>query len=288
MATELLALTGGRSLEYLSNGVVSDAAIIFHQGTLADLIGWGSSLSSLADQGIRAVSFNRSGYGRSSSLDNRVVLDTGRDVTQILDHLNLTKFVSIGASGGGPPALATGLDERCVGVVTVGGLAPFNQPDLDFYAGMKAGDILEYKTALRDINEFLEMFGADGPVTIWCLPDQEALASPASDEMKAAVAKTYEFGLRCLVDDYSSYLSPWGFDVEDIEVPVVLFQGALDENVPPGHGQWLARKIRNAHLVVKPEEGHISIWHRCRQEIFETATRLLTTNMAPRLQQRDL
>ena len=43
MATELLTLTGGRTLEYLSNGVMSDSAIIFHQGTLADLIGWGGS-----------------------------------------------------------------------------------------------------------------------------------------------------------------------------------------------------------------------------------------------------
>jgi pimeloyl-ACP methyl ester carboxylesterase len=277
MATELLTLTDGRTLEYLSNGVMSDSAVIFHQGTLADLIGWGSSLRNLADQGVRAVSFNRSGYGRSSSLDNRVVIDTGKDVAQILDHLNLTKFVSIGASGGGPPALATGLDERCLGVVTVGALAPFNQPDLDFYAGMKAGDILEYTTALRNINEFLKMFGNDGPETTWCRPDQEARASPAADEMKAAVAKTLESGLGCLVDDYSSYLSPWGFDVEDIEVPVILFQGALDENVPPGHGQWLARKIRNARLIEKPEEGHISLWYRYRQEIIDTAMSLLST-----------
>ncbi|MGA2295647.1 MAG: alpha/beta hydrolase, partial [Acidimicrobiales bacterium] len=225
MATEQLTLTDGRTLEYQSNGVMNDAAIVFHQGTLADLIGWGSSLSNLAGQGVRAVSFNRSGYGRSSSLDNRVVIETGRDVAQLLDHLNLTNFVSVGASGGGPPALATGLDKRCLGVVTVGGLAPFDQSDLDFYAGMKAGDILEYKTAIRNINDFLAMFGTDGPETIWCQPDQEALASPAADEMKAAVAKTFQSGLRCLVDDYSSYLSPWGFDVEDIEVPVILFQG---------------------------------------------------------------
>jgi pimeloyl-ACP methyl ester carboxylesterase len=277
MATQLLTLNDGRNLEFLSNGVEGDSAIIFHQGTLADLIVFNSQLSDLANRGVRAVSFNRSGYGRSSGLDNRVVNDTGHDVAQLLDHLRVTRFVSAGVSGGGPPALATGLDERCAGVVTVGGLAPYNQPDLDFYAGMKAGDILEYETARRDINELLELLGPDGPETTWCRPDQEALVSPEADEAKTAVAKTLESGLRCLVDDYSSYLSPWGFRVEDIGVPVVLFQGTLDENVPLGHGRWLAHKIPNAHLVEKIGEGHISIALRYRQEILDTAVGLLTT-----------
>jgi pimeloyl-ACP methyl ester carboxylesterase len=276
MATELLTLRDGRTLEYLSNDVKGDSAIIFHQGTLTDLIVWSSWLSDLLDRDVRAVSFNRTGYGRSSGLDNRVVIDTGHDVAQLLDHLGLTNVVSIGWSGGGPPALATGLDERCGGVVTLGGIAPFDQPDFDFYAGMKAGDILEYEAALRDINELLEMLGPSGPETIWCPPDQEALASPDADEFITAVTKTYETGLRCIVDDYSSYLSPWGFGVEEIEVPVILFQGALDGNVPPGHGQWLASKIRNAQLVQKADEGHISIVFRYRQEILETAVSLLT------------
>ncbi|MGD0054148.1 MAG: alpha/beta hydrolase [Acidimicrobiales bacterium] len=277
MTTELLTLSDGRTLEYLSNGVEGESAIIFHQGTLADLIVFNSRLDDLADRGIRALSFNRSGYGRSSGLDNRMVIDTGNDVAQLLDHLRLTNVVSIGFSGGGPPALATGLDERCSGVVTVGGLAPFGQPDLDFYDGMKAGDILEYETALRDINALLDLLGADGPETNWCRPDREALASPKTDEVRTAVAKTFETGLRCLVDDYSSYLSPWGFDVGDIEVPVTLFQGALDENVPPGHGRWLARKIPTAHLAEKAGEGHISIGLRYGPEILDAAVNHLTT-----------
>ncbi len=277
MATELLTLDDGRTLEYLSNGVRADSAIIFHQGTLTDLIVWNGWLRDLADRGVRAVSFNRSGYGRSSGLENRLVIDTGHDVAELVDHLSLTKFVSVGASGGGPPALATGLDQRCSGVVTIGGLAPFGPSDLDFYGGMKAGDVLEYEAALRDINELLEMLGPNGPETIWCQPDMEALASPKADESKAAIAKTHEHGLRGIVDDYSSYLSPWGFRVEDIGVPVVLFQGTLDGNVPPGHGRWLVRKIRNAQLIEKANEGHISIGFRYRMEILDTAVRLLTT-----------
>lgn len=195
-------------MEYLSNGVRGDSAIILHQGTLADLIVFNSWLSDLAGRGVRAVSFNRSGYGRSSGLDNRAVIDTGHDVAQLLDNLQLTNIVSTGVLGGGPPALATGLDERCSGVVAFDGLAPFNQPDLVFYAGMKAGDIFEYETARLGINELLKLLGPDWPETTWCQPDQEALALVAADEGRKAVAETFETGLRCLVDDYSSYFSP--------------------------------------------------------------------------------
>lgn len=275
MPTEILTLADGRALEYASNDVRSDSALIFHQGTLEDLVGWNSWLVDLAAAGVRAVSFNRSGYGRSSGMDNRAVIDTGHDVAELADHLGLRNFVSVGLSGGGPPALATGLDTRCSGVVTLGGLAPFGQPDLDFYAGMKQGDVDEYVAALRDINELLELLGPNGPDTYWCPPDRDALAMPEAEELQSAIEKTRETGLRCLVDDYSSYLSPWGFDVDQIQVPVILFQGELDGNVPLGHGQWLAKRIPHSQLVVKPDEGHISIVFRCRPEILDAATSLL-------------
>jgi hypothetical protein len=38
--------------------------------------------------------------------------------------------------------------------------------DLDFFAAMKAGDILEYEAALRDINELLEILGSNRAATI--------------------------------------------------------------------------------------------------------------------------
>jgi len=252
MDYRLFTLSDGRDLEYATNGVAPGAALVLHQGTLADLSVWGSWLEEFARRGIPAVAFNRSGYGRSSPRDGRVTVDVGHDVSELADHLGLRAFVSMGWSGGGSHALATSIDPRCVGVVTLAGIAPFAQDDLDFFAGLKPDDVAEYRAAQGDVDELLAMMRDPTHGNEWCEPDRRAMATPAMQELNAAVARTTSFGLRCLVDDYSSYLSPWGFDVDEVTVPVVIFQGDLDENVPLGHARWLARHLRNSRLLVYP------------------------------------
>ena len=274
-----MTLSDGRELEYATNAVYSSRVIIFHQGTLADLSVWGSWLEEFETLGHRAVAFNRSGYGRSSGKDGRVTLDVGRDVGELADYLGLSDFVSVGASGGGPHALATSLDPRCRGVVTLAGLAPFAREDLDFYDAMKAADILEYHVALRDIDELIALMDDPEHGNEWCEPDRIAMGTRAMDEVTQSIERCLSFGRQCLVDDYSSYLSPWGFDVEEISVPVVIFQGEVDENVPVGHAKWLARHIRGAQLRLYPREGHISLVFSHRDDIVAALEDLLARDV---------
>ena len=280
MDYRILRLRDGRDLEYATNGVAADAAIIMHQGTLTDLSVWGSWLEEFARLGFAAVAFNRSGYGRSSAKAGRVTVDVAHDVAELADHLGLRSFVSVGWSGGGSHALATAVDSRCRGVVTLAGIAPFAQEDLDFFDGLKADDVAEYRAALRDINELLAMMADPAHGNEWCEPDRWAMSTPAMREFEAAVARTRTFGWDCLVDDYSSYLSPWGFDVDEVDVPVVIFQGDLDENVPLGHARWLARHLLNARLRVYPGEGHLSLVFRHRDDIVAATRELLEDGVA--------
>ena len=51
--------------------------------------------------------------------------------------------------------------------------------------------------------------------------------------------------------------SPWGFDVGQISVPVLLMHGRMDKAVPFSHGQWLAAHIPGVEasrpaLIPKP------------------------------------
>jgi pimeloyl-ACP methyl ester carboxylesterase len=109
----------------------------------------------------------------------------------------------------------------------------------------------------------------------WCEPDRLAMATPAMAEVSASVERTASFGWRCLVDDYSAYLSPWGFDVDAVTVPVVIFQGDLDENVPLGHARWLARHLANSQLRLYPGEGHMSLVFSHRDDIVTAVRELL-------------
>ena len=59
-------LSDGRNLEYLTNGLKSEAAIILHAGTTQDIAGWQTWLDYFASKGVFALSFGRSGYAGST------------------------------------------------------------------------------------------------------------------------------------------------------------------------------------------------------------------------------
>jgi len=63
------------------------------------------------------------------------------------------------------------------------------------------------------------------------------------------------------VDDDLAFIRPWGFEVASIPVPVSVWYGPHDTLVPTGHGEWLARAIPGAKVVVL-DGGHFAIYER--------------------------
>lgn len=58
------------------------------------------------------------------------------------------------------------------------------------------------------------------------------------------------------VDDNIAFTRPWGFDVADIRVPVLLTYGRTDVLVPAAHGDWLAKHVPGAIAWVDDDAGH--------------------------------
>jgi len=155
---ENLTLSDGRNLEFVRNGIKSDAAIILHAGTSQDITGWKIWLDAFAKNGVLGIAIGRSGYVGSTAKPGRIIIDIAKDVGELADFLGLKRMVNVGLSGGGQHAIATGLDPRSVGVVTTGSLAPYEEMGEDFYLGMRQADIDEYADALRDINDLVKRF----------------------------------------------------------------------------------------------------------------------------------
>jgi pimeloyl-ACP methyl ester carboxylesterase len=282
-ARQNFTLSDGRNLEYLTNGLKSDSTIILHAGTTQDITGWQTWLDYFASQNISALSFGRSGYADSSFKPGRITIDVAKDVAELSSHRGITKFVNIGLSGGGQHAIATGLDPRSVGVVTVGSLAPLAEIGDHFYTGMQQADIDEYADALKDINLLVKRFQKwqDGDlgdtITGAKLSERDKLAS-SKQTWKVTLdscAFTMQKGWDWVADDYSSYLKPWGFDPRDVKVPAVIWQGGLDKNVPAQHGKWLADNMPNARLELHEDESHLGIFVNYEEEIMQSAIALL-------------
>ena len=57
----------------------------------------------------------------------------------------------------------------------------------------------------------------------------------------------------------TAWCRPWGFDLADIAVPVLLLHGKHDQFVPFGHGEWLASHIPGVEPRLLENDGHLTL-----------------------------
>ncbi len=282
-------LKDGRELEILDNGINSESAIIFHHGTPGHASSWSDWLESAAAAGIRAIAYSRAGYGTSDRNPGRSVVSVNSDIAQVLDGKNITKFVAIGWSGGGPHCLANTFEQRNVGAISLAGVGAFGVADLDFLAGMGPENHEEFGAALKGeavIDQWMnENAGAMKSVTgseireafggLIGVADKATLEGEEADKMAASMRSALAVSFDGWVDDDLVFVKNWGFDLAAINKPVFLWQGDDDFMVPHAHSYWLEKHIPTATLTFKPGEGHISVGVKYRSEILAQAQELL-------------
>ena len=64
--------------------------------------------------------------------------------------------------------------------------------------------------------------------------------------------------LRSVAHDMALFARHWGFLLEEVTPPVIVWQGLADPIVPPSHGHHQAARLPNAQLRVRPGEGHFA------------------------------
>ena len=193
----------------------------------------------------------------------------------MLDRLGLDRFLTLGRSGGGPHALACAalLPDRCDGAATIASIAPWEAEGLDFTAGMGPENVEEYGAAASSAAE-LEAFLADaapgmaeatGDGIADALgglvgdADRHALTGEIADGIARQVRRALSAGTAGWFDDDIAFVTPWGFDLAAIAVPVSVWHGADDRFVPFSHGEWLAAHVPGARVHLYEDEGHISL-----------------------------
>jgi pimeloyl-ACP methyl ester carboxylesterase len=274
MTSETIA-AGGRELDVLRHGAPDAFPLVFHCGTPNAPAEFPSLFDAVARQGWQLVAHARPGYAGSTRHEGRSVADVAADVAAILDHIGQTEFAVLGWSGGGPHALACAalLPDRCRAAASLAGVAPYDAAGLDFLAGMGPENVEEFGAAASSHDElraFLDRFAAGvRDVTPDQVADQlgglidhvdrGALTGDLAESLARMLRRAVSTGVDGWFDDDIAFVTPWGFDLEQITVPVAIWQGAHDKMVPFAHGQWLAQHIPNARVHLYDDEGHLSL-----------------------------
>lgn len=226
--------------------------------------------------GLRVITYDRPGYGRSTRQPGRSVVDCVAEVAAIADELDFERFAVTGVSGGGPHALAVAarLPERVTRAESNVCCAPYETPGLDWFAGMDPSNVKEFGWALdseatlareleREAQRALEHLDED-PAAM--LSDFDLSASDRAvleDEdvrwqLRKSLREALSQGVWGWVDDDLAFIKPWGFEVAEIRVPVQIRYGAGDVLVPAGHGAWLGAHVPDAVVLVERDAGHLS------------------------------
>jgi pimeloyl-ACP methyl ester carboxylesterase len=270
---EALTLRDGRTLGYAEYGdPAGDPGFYFH-GHPGSRLEAQLAHEAAAERAIRIVALDRPGYGRSDVQPDRRILDWPGDVAEAADQLGLRTFSVLGASGGGPYALACGyaLPQRLTKVGVVSGVGPFGAPGategmrwqnrVGFGLGARFPFLARFimrsmaRQARRSPERTVEalakaMSGADA----------EAVRRPEVRRVLAdVISEAFRQGYQGAALDVVLLGRPWGFDLREVSVPVFLWQGESDVLVPPAMGRHQAGQIRNCQARFFPGEGHLLV-----------------------------
>lgn len=270
--TQVVRLADGRVLTVDVCGAASGTPIFLLHGTPGSHIGPRPRTSVLYRLGIRLISYDRPGYGKSSRHPDRIVADAAADVAAIADALQITKFCVVGRSGGGPHALACAalLGDRVRSAAALVGLAPADANDLAWYEGMATSNAREFTAASSGDEDAMgrlaaqaERVRADPECLLHELqPDLAAPDHRVVDDIaiRRLLTEAYAEALRDggygWIDDVLALSHPWGFDPSTIGRPVLIWHGADDAFSPVDHAYWLKRNIPTAVVEVARGTAH--------------------------------
>lgn len=253
-------LPDGRSAQFWLGGSPSGPTVLFFHGCPDTR--WAARTGDRAarDAGVRLLSVNRQGYGRSAVAASTHV-SAAADALAVADTLGIDRVAALGMSVGGGYAVAcaAAYPERVTALGVVATLPPPAEdpgesveelmarfaPDFaDYVAGIDPQDTDDAALAAR--------FTAG-------LPDPDAALLRARVPQAHLAASVREALARPegYLRDAALTFRPWDIDVDAVACPTRLWYGGADERARPG-GDWLGARITGARLVVRPGATHLA------------------------------
>lgn len=217
---------------------------------------WEYQLDALVNAGLRVITYDRRGFGKSSKpwsgYDYNSLTD---DLNAVLDKLNVQDATLIGFSmGGGEVAryFTRYGSEKITKVILISSVIPYMLQTDDNPHGIPIDKINEMATQLTsDRIGFLDTFGkhffginfVNHPVSAPLLEYYRMLASMASPKATKECMKSFLF------TDFKN-------DAMAINVPTLIIHGDADKTVPATTSELAAKLISNNQFIIYEGAPH--------------------------------
>jgi pimeloyl-ACP methyl ester carboxylesterase len=270
-------LADGRRLAYEEYGDPGGSPVFFFHGWLGSRLDFAPDNALAHELGARVVAVDRPGCGESDFQPARRLLDWPQDIAAMADALGFGTFAICGHSFGGPyvAACAHQLADRLTSASIVAGISPLSFDGattgmprmirLVLWLGGAAPAVTRPYVALlgrmtKNPDAIEKGMGS-------LLPDAEQamLDTPRFAGFFDNLGEMTKYGSKGAYWDARVFLGEWGFDCADIEVPVDLFYGTEDQNVPVQMGEYYRDTIPNSSAVFYEGEGHFIMYSRARE-----------------------
>lgn len=257
--THFVTLPDGRQLSYSEYGDPAGPVLLYCVGTPESRLLGHDEIAGVERAGIRYLAPDRPGFGQSDPKPGRTLTDWPLDAAGLMDALGIGEFAVLGASGGGPYAVACGvvLGDRVRRVALASPAAPAAAPEHGFVPREEA--------ALRARGEDFARLLRDDPAGFYAyvMPDlsesdreRELGMTPAQLERTTEnFREAFRQGSDAYVEDHLLNASDWADLLPRLTRPTRIWAGLDDNNTPHASSAWMAERIPGAELTAV-QGGH--------------------------------
>ncbi|MHB1675932.1 MAG: alpha/beta fold hydrolase [Sulfuriferula sp.] len=205
----------------------------------------------VSDAGLRIVTPERPGYGRSTANLNASIVSWVSDIQQLADQLGLERLHVLGVSGGGPYALACAafLPNRVILATLVSGATSIELPG--FWNGMAFWNKAIFFAAYRAPNLLYAICASLAWMATRDVQKRNAVPTHESEAFRQGGIGLYT--------DLRLIIKSWGIPFKKISVPVILWHGEEDVLAPIAGAKALASAIPSCDAHFLPGCGHFLI-----------------------------
>ena len=253
-----LILADGRALCYSEWGDPDGVPIVLFHSTIGSRLEKFPNDQITSSLGVRLITFDRPGYGRSDPSDAENFLAIVNDVVELVDALNIDKFAVIGNSIGSCYALACGykIPERIISISTINCSLPVESfkelrelgPTYRFISALTRYtpslfsriSELQLKAVVREPLQFLHQITANSESDARILQREEYRQAYVD-----SISESLHLYMGGFVKDFTMFSRSWAFELSQINHNVHIWQGTQCDYVSESIANKLKQRLPN-------------------------------------------